>query len=131
MIIKSDLQDYRQLNTLLSEIDEEIADAYNTYKSPAWRNDGAQKQISADSPTERALNRIRHLEEYRCRTYQKVLEIETFVDCIDEYLVQAVIRDHYMRGLTWEATCRHLLKHASKSAAIKLVDDYFEERQIK
>ena len=128
-ITRDDLRGYQRMKIALEELDDEIRESYNTYRSPQFASDGSQKQLSANSPTERALRHTEALEGKRDRLLKRMGTIDEYVDGIDDYLVQAIVRDHYIRGLTWEATCRHLRKHENKSSVIRLVDVYMEQRR--
>ena len=130
-ITRNDLKNYQKMKILLSDLDEEIEYAYNTYKSPSLSSDGSGRSLSANSPVERALRHIKRLDDKRSEILSKISACNDFVDSIDDYLVQAICRDHYLKGYTWEATCLHLRKHSSTSVVIEMANKYFDKVGLK
>lgn len=129
-VTREDLENYQSLELLVQDLDDEIESMYDTRKSPSYNKTGATSSKSPGSPTERALRRIQYLESKRDELVQKQDEVINFVDTISDYLVRAIVRDHYLSGLTWEATSLHLKSYRSKSVLIDKVNRYFSDHGI-
>ena len=119
-VTKNDLKEYQKMLLALESYDLQISEAYNTYKSPALTATGASRGADPGDPTSRALARIEKLRTARKNLLQRILEIETFVENIDDLYERAICQYHYIIGLTWDATCYQLRKHHS----ISVVFDY-------
>ena len=119
-VTKNDLKEYPKLLMSLESYDLQIAKAYDTYKSPQLTATGAGRATDPGNPTERALAKIERLREARKKLLQRILEIEQFVDGIDDLYERTICQYHYIIGLTWDATCYQMRKHHS----ISVVSDY-------
>lgn len=119
MVTKEDLKGYQRKKLQLDAYDAQIEHTYNTYRSPQTSTTGGHSGDPGD-PVTRALKKIRRLTESRKILMEKMVEIEQFVDEIDDPLEQAICRYHYIIGLTWDATCYQIRKHHS----ISVVFDY-------
>lgn len=126
-ITRNDLKNYKNMQLLLQELDDEINAAHNTYKSPSLSSDGSSRPLTANSPVERAMRRIERLEKKRDEVAAKVETCEKFVDSIEDPLTQSIFRYHFIDGYSWEATCLHIRKHESKSVMINIANRYFEQ----
>ncbi len=122
-VTKNDLKEYQKMLLALESYDLQIAKAYDTYKSPALTANGTSRGADPGDPTARALDRIEKLRAARKILLQRILEIETFVDNIEDLYERAICQYHYIIGLTWDATCYQLRKHHS----ISVVFDYDSE----
>lgn len=119
MVTKEDLKTYQRKKLQLDAYDAQIEHAYDTYKSPTMSASGGHSSDPGD-PVTRAMNKIDRLTKRRKILMEKMVEIEQFVDEIDDPLEQAICRYHYIIGLTWDATCYQIRKHHS----ISVVFDY-------
>ena len=122
-VTKNDLKEYQKMLLALESYDLQIAKAYDTYKSPALTANGTSRGADPGDPTARALDRIEKLRAARKILLQRILEIETLVDNIEDLYERALCQYHYIIGLTWDATCYQLRKHHS----ISVVFDYDSE----
>lgn len=122
-----DLKGYQNMLTLMGELDDEIAAEYDTYKSPSFSRISTAASPSTKSPQERALQRIQKLEKKQQHLEERMEEINEFVYDISDPFVMAAVRDHYIRGLTWEATCAQLNYRYSRSVTINKVNEYFRQ----
>lgn len=115
---------------VLSTLDEEIEQAYNTYKSPQMQRRMMNRdQSDPGDPVTRSLRKIDRLKKQRKKLIDKIAAIEQYVDNIEDYLVQGIIRYHYFDGNTWEATCMKFRGHTSLSVVVDKVDNYFASKE--
>ena len=126
-ITRNDLKNYQNNILAIHELDDELKAAYNTYRSPSFSSDGSGKPLNPSSPTERAMKNIQRLEKKQNEFYAKIEACEDFVNGIQNGLIYAACRDHYINGFSWEATCNHLKNYRSKSVIISMVNNYFDE----
>ena len=130
MIKKSDLKQYRNLKMVLSTIDEEIDHAYNTYKSPQMQSRASSfDKNDPGDPVVRALKRIDVLKKQRANIIEKIEALEQYVNNIEDYFVQGVIRYHYFEGYTWEATCMQFRGHKSARTITTKINNYFASQE--
>ena len=124
---REELNEYTHLETSLLAIRAEIEATYNTYKSPKF--DWNFKNMSSNTgPTPHALERIEKLKE-RCKEInERLLEIETFVNSIDDPSIRAICTLHYLSGYTWEGTCLKLRNHKGAAVVSKQVQQYFQKK---
>ena len=124
---REDLNEYKKIECALMAIENEIAAAYDTRKSPslgaAFRSTGDQS-----GPVGRALERIEKLKKRRDDLNKRLDEIENFVDSIDDPEINAICTLHYLSGFTWEATCLQLRKHTSGGMLMDKVRKYFQAK---
>lgn len=104
------LRNYAKLMMELKSIRQEINTLYKPVGSPKLTNDGAKNYSLPSSPTERAL---RMIERLRAQEERKLAEIEAqlqevndWIDKIDDPEVRAIVRYHYLQGLSWNATSK-------------------------
>jgi hypothetical protein len=117
-ITRDDLRNYTKMKLDLDSIDLQIESAYDTYKSPALSASGSSHSSDPGDPVTRALSRIESLKANRQKIVDRMIEIETFVECIEDWYERAICRLRYIEGYTWDATCYRLRKHHSSSAII-------------
>lgn len=129
-VTKKDLKEYQNMLILLDELNDEIEQEYNTYKSPAFNRISSGSSHSNHSPQERALQRIQKLEKKRDDLKEQLEAIEDYVYSISDPMVMAICICHFLKGYTWEATCVHLRKHHSTSVVIEMVNKYFREHAL-
>ena len=126
-ITRNDLEQYQSILLAIDDLDEDIKNAYKPYRSPSFSSDGSSKSSTPSSPTDRALREIALLEKKRDELVQKKEACDGFVAAINDNLVFAACRDHYIKGYTWDATCVHFRRYRSKSVIIEKVNRYFDE----
>lgn len=130
-VTKDDLKHYQDNEIALLQIDEELKDAYNTYRSPSLSNNGVKpSNPSASSPQERALRTIGRLEKKRDYFLKKQEEVKDYVFSIDDPLIFMICNYHFLKGYTWEATSVQLKSCRSKSVLIDKVNRYFTEHGL-
>ena len=116
-VTREDLKEYiRMKQYLVSVLDPKIEDAYNTYHSPqlSGQNGGGSIREPGD-PVSRAYRKLEKLQQQRKILVGQMIEIEDFVESIEDWYEKAICQLHYIEGYTWEATCLNLRKHHSIS----------------
>ena len=104
------LKNYTKLLLELQSIRMNIATMYKPIKSPQISGDGSQHVALPSSPTERALNtieKLRRLEERKLAEIDRQLtEVNAWMEQIDDPEIRAIVRYHYLQGMSWNATSR-------------------------
>ena len=130
MIKKDDLKQYNDMKALLSLLDEEINQAYNTYKSPQMQARIMDyDQSDPGDPVTRALKKNDRLKNERSKLAAEIKAIEQYVDNIDDYSVRGIVRYHFLERNTWEATCIKFRGHRSLSVVVNKVNNYFASEE--
>ena len=117
MVTREDLKEYIKMKQYLdSVLDPKIEDAYNTYHSPqlSGQNGGSGTREPGD-PVSRAYHRLDKLRTQRKELVERMIEIEDFVEAIEDWYEKSICQLHYIDGYTWEATCLNLRSHHSIS----------------
>ena len=118
------------MKIVLAALDEEIEHAYNTYKSPQMQSRVMNyDQGDPGDPVTRALKKISNLKKKRMQLAAKIEAIDQYVDNIDDYFLQGIIRYHYFEGNTWETTYLKFRGHTSLSVVTDKVDKYFASKE--
>lgn len=101
-----ELEHYRGLKAESKALKEQIEDLYNTYHSPSFESTSFSND--SKSPVEKAVERIQALKEkYNVKLEEEIEQmhlIEEWLETIDDKLVSASIRYHYILGKTWRET---------------------------
>lgn len=116
-VTRDDLKRYISMKQyLVSVLDPMIEDAYNTYHSPQLSaQNGSSGTREPGDPVSRANRLLDKLRKTRENLISQMIEIEDFVDAIEDWYERAICQLHYLEGYTWEATCLNLRKHHSIS----------------
>lgn len=128
-ITRDDLENYGNMKKYLFALDEEIATAYNTYKSPSTFSSGASHSADPGDPVNRALKRIEMLKGKRTSIVNRMIEIEGFVEDIDDWFERAICRYRYLAGYKWEDVCFRLCKHRSYSGIMAYNREWWRCRE--
>ena len=116
-VTREDLKQYISMKQyLVSVLDPMIEDAYNTYHSPQLSaQNGSSGTREPGDPVARAYHRLEKLRNQREILINQMIEIEEFVESIEDWYEKSILQLHYLEGYTWEATCLNLRKHHSLS----------------
>lgn len=131
MTIK-DLKKYKYIKAEIIVLDKQIADAYKPLRSPALgKNDtGKLSAFIPGNPTEAALKNVERLRLRREKLEEKLQEIETWLETIEDHYMAAVCRIHYINGTTWNDTAFLIYKHYNGDTVRKAVQRYFDTDKV-
>lgn len=127
-----DLRKYRERKEMVRILREDIRMNYLSSPSPAEVKGGRSSVHTPSDPTKNKAMRIVEIRE-RLEKLLAILEkqtetIERYSAQIDDQIVGAAIRYHFIRGLSWGRTSIKLYgTDAHKDAIRKAVTQYVEE----
>ena len=126
-----DLRQYRALKASIMAIEMEIESLYYPISSPPLMSDGSGKSLDPSDPTVRAFHQI---EKDRERLDRKLKELSERKQIIDEWLdelqdgnIAAIIRYHFVIGLSWRHTCKQVYGYYDADTCRKAVARYFKQ----
>lgn len=134
-ITLEDLREYQRLKQSIRTLEAEIVAVY--VESPAPKTNTAGRS-SVRTPADPTATKARKAIQLRDRLEQQLAELRRKTDRIEQYTLQiedvqigAMIRAHYIRGLTWEDTTLQLYGYPDRFYCHKRVRRYFEKREEK
>lgn len=123
-----ELENYRSMSEEIGLLQIQIDSLYNTYKSPTFEKIGS-RPLMPNSPTEAAVRKIEELQKLYVDQYNnllsKTLEIENWLNTLDNQPVKTCIRCHYLLNFTWKQTSKRLYGKGHEYNARKLVYRFF------
>ena len=128
------LEKYRGISLNAAIIQNEINALYDPIVSPNGKSGGSGSRGTPGNPTEQAVFRILKLKEKLSEALnEQVTLLEEIVDWMTEVEkenpeVVALIRMHYVAGLTWKETNIRAYGYKSKHTARKKVARYFGKK---
>lgn len=131
MITLDDLRQYQAMNYYIESLRAEKNACYFPIYSPAI--DGSGHGTTPGNPTESAVNKIANLDEIIDREtlelQQKVEQIHLWLETVPEYDIRAIINWHFLLGLTWAETARHLYTGYTGDTCRMRIKRYFDENK--
>lgn len=132
-ITLEDLREYRRLKQSIKTLEAEREAVYVESPAPKTNTAGRSSvRIPADPTATKARKAIQlsdRLEQQLAELRQKTDRIEQFTLQIEDVQIGAMIRAHYIRGLTWEETSLQLYGYPDRFYCHKRVRRYFEKRE--
>lgn len=108
----------------------EIEAAYDTYKSPSFVRLSPRKTNNSD-PVLNAVIRLENLRKEYAAELEAYLdlreEIEDWLDTVDQLEVSAIIRLHYICGLTWSEVSQRMRNKKSADWVRMRIKRFFGE----
>jgi hypothetical protein len=124
-----DLRKYQSLKNEIESLEQERMSFYYPIQSPAANG---SHSTTPGNPTERAVHQIERIDEMIDMKIQmlrdKVEEIEHWIDTVDDHEVHSIVRWHYLLGLTWNETARHMTIGMTGDNCRMIIKRYFEKR---
>lgn len=127
-ITLDDLKSFRGLSSELKALQEERDWLYYPVSSPNGKTDGIHGSGPSD-PTASAVRKIQQMDkrifERQTEIAQRLSEILTWMDSIDDAEIRAMIHWYYLIGDDWAMTCAKVYGYKSNQACRKRVMRYF------
>lgn len=132
-ITKEDLRLYLSRKHKLKVLEEELKAIYESSPKPKEVQGG---KSSVRTPSDPTADKARRAGEMRDRIQRQAQEledmtaaIEDFSTQIDDPIVGAIIRWHYIRGYSWAQTCMKVYGHPNGQAVRMAVNRWFKKRE--
>ena len=132
-ITLEDLREYQRLKQSIKTLEAEIMAVYVESPGPKTNTQGRSSVRTPADPTATKARKAIQLKE---KLEQKLTEIRQQTERIERYTLQiedvqigAMIRAHYIRGLTWEETTLQLYGYPDRFYCHKRVRRYFEKME--
>lgn len=124
------LQRLREIRKLRKEI-EDLERLRETFYFPV-RSPASGSESHGTTPGDPTARALHDLERIDCRIANKIGQLREEVELVMDYLdtvedsdVRRCIICHYMHGMTWEQTTRHVLGYYGSDTAKKRVYRHF------
>lgn len=132
-ITLEDLRRYQHLKEDIAAIEEELRSIYVSSPAP---NDVIGGRASVSTPGDptarkamRAIERKEQLEQLLMEREKQSIRIEAFIDRLDDLHIAAIMRWHYILGLSWGQTCMKIYGYADSDICRKAVHRYFRQKE--
>ena len=112
---------YQRFNILQREREE----AYQTYKSPIIFYEHQKGSDTLSDPVVKAFHRIEEIDNQLCNVLDKMIEFEDDLQKVPDLGIVAIIRWHYLIGLSWSDTNYKIYKEHNSSYCRKKIQRYF------
>ena len=130
------LEDLRQYQDILEELEairDEIRMIYIESPSPKEVISGRSSVSTPGDPTARkamkALERKERLENRERQLEDLQERIEKYIDRMTDHHTAAIMRWHFIRGLTWRQTCSKVYGYPDPDICRMAVRRYFTSRE--
>ena len=124
-----DLRQYRSVKEQIGAIEAEIASLYYPVSSPPLMSEGGHGSGPSD-PTVRAFYQIERDRERLNQKYaeltQKKIRIDEWLDSLDDHHIAAIIRYHFIVGLSWRQTCSKIYGYTDPDICRKAINKFFK-----
>lgn len=127
-ITVEDLRMYQAWKAAVRSNDDEIRMIRESSAKPDRNRGGKASVRETPNPTHDKAMRIIELEAKTDRLRAKMQAVEDFTEALDEPLIQAIIRTHYIRGKTWGQTSVILYGYYDKDVCRKTVGRWFKRK---
>lgn len=127
-----DLRKYQDIKENLKSIRAEIESLYSPVSSAPMTSDGAGRSLNPGDPTARAVHEILKRKD-KLETLEKELtamakRVTDYVDGMTDHHTAAIIRYHFIIGLSWSQTCRRIYGYPDPDICRIAVKRYFQKR---
>lgn len=123
------LEQFRGMRAEVVAIQKEIETLYSPISSPNGHTEGGHG-TTPGNPTEQAAMRVidrkKALESKVYAMQEALAAIDEWLDTVDDSKLRAIIRWHYINGLTWKQTNVKVYGYANPHRAQKKVLRFFK-----
>lgn len=119
------LEAYRGLTSEIKGLREQIDSLYDTYRSPQFISDGGSHSMSANSPTEDAVNKILQLKEKLEVAVGQLQDVENWLSTVDDAEIRAICRHRFILNKSWSQTNVAVYGYPSYCNSRKRIMRYF------
>lgn len=128
-----ELRKYQDIKDNLKSIRAEIDSLYSPVSSAPITSDGAGRSLTPGDPTARAVHEILKRKD-KLEALEKELTAMTkrvtdYVDSMTDHHTAAIIRYHFIIGLSWSQTCRMIYGYPDPDICRKAVRRYFQKKK--
>lgn len=124
----TDLKNYLGMKAEVQAIVDEIK-YWESFVMTIHYDEGGKSSNKVSNPTQQAVDKIMQLKERlntkRDTLVQRTLEIEDWLDTLQDKELAAIIRHHFIGGKTWNETTRKVYGHAAWSLSQWRVRNFF------
>lgn len=124
-----DLKDYLGMKSEVQAILEEI-NYWQTFVLTVKYDSNGSKSGTPSDPTRKSALKLLELDEKlkkkRDKLVKKTLEIEEWLETLEDLVLVAVIRQHFILGKTWRETSKIVFEVEDPSISHKKVVRFFE-----
>lgn len=103
-----ELEQYRGILGEIKAVEAEINSLYDVRRSPNGKQSSGSAGSRPSDPTGKAAIRIIELKEKLLTQQERwsdaAFSIETWLQSVDDLEIRAIVRWHYMLGLSWKRT---------------------------
>lgn len=128
-----DLRAYRDLKVEIRAIRDEIRAIYIESPAPQEVVGGRSSVSSPGDPTARkalkAIERKERLEKKEKELQILIEHIEAYIDRMEDHHTAAIMRWHFIQGLTWRQTCVKVYGYADPDICRMAVHRYFKKEE--
>lgn len=114
-VTKEDLRQYMDLCLEIEAIQMQIESLYTPISSAPMFSDGGHSNVPGN-PTERAVFKIEAQREKLQRKQEELLQmrqrVEDWLNSLEDHHIAAIIRFHFISGLSWRQTCKRVYGYA-------------------
>lgn len=126
------LKRYKKLKAELIAMGKQITFTYNTYRSPNFQRIGT-RYGDYSGPVAAAVDHIDELQRKYTACFAELCttgkELESWLETIDPE-ISAIIRCHYLLGMSWEDTTKAVLgEYFSPTASRMRLRRYLKEKE--
>ena len=118
-----DLEQYRGITAEIKALEMEIDSLYDVRKSPNNKQNIGHSSVPGD-PTGKAAMRIIDLTERKVSLLTKwskmSLDIESWLETVNDAEIRSIIRWRYMLGLSWKQTGKRVYGDADGADACRM-----------
>lgn len=134
-ITVEDLRQYQAIVKEIQALEAEIAAIYIESPGPKENVGGRASVRSSGDPTHRkalrAIERKEKLEKKQQELEGLIDRIDSYIDHMTDHHVAAIIRWHFVRGLSWRQTCVKIYGYPDPDICRMTVWRYFKSKEIK
>lgn len=128
-----DLRQYLAIRKEIQALDDEIRAIYIESPGPKENVGGKSSVRTPGDPTARkamrAIERKEKLEAKRTELEEIIDRIDAYIDSMRNHHVAAIMRWHYVRGLSWRQTCVKIYGYPDPDICRMTVWRYFKNKQ--
>jgi len=127
-----ELQEYRFLQSESAALQARIWDLQNPYRSPQMTSSGGAHGNTPSDPTQDSAFKIikeeEKLERMQTEIASRMIAIDNWLTTVESADTRTIIHWHYMLGLTWNETARHMTIRMTGDNCRMIIKRYFEKK---
>jgi len=130
-ITLEDLRQYRAIRAEISSIEAEVESLYYPVSSPPLMSESGHGSGPSD-PTVKAFHQIERdrerLDKKHAELVHQQIRIDRWLDKLENRHIAAIIRLHFIVGLSWRQTCLRVYGYPDPDICRMAVKRFFEKQ---